>query len=412
MTTRQVLPRWRPTDRQRALISVAGFGCLAAVALGRPTAVLLAAPAIGVLLAGWLRPPPRELRIDWDVEPTRVLEGEAITVRVRVSPGVGQVAGTLPVAGLPGQIRCAVDGDGGRWTVTPHRWGRWPIGPLRVRLLSPTGLTGADIALPLPEITVYPATPRLSLLPAADRLARQIGDHVATIAGHGGEFAAVRPLRPGDSARHINWPVSSRRQQLHVNHHFAEHALDVVVVVDTYSDVGPPGRRTLDVAVRGATATAAGYLRRHDRVGVVVLGGMLRWLGPDSSGRQFYRIVEYILDMRRWDSVVDPDIDRIPRQALPPGALVAMFSPLLDERAVPVVADLRRRGFAVIVVDVLTCEPPVPADGLAVRLWRLDRVALHHELAELGVPVLSWDDTEPLDLVLGRLGRRPVGVRR
>lgn len=142
---------------------------------------------------------------------------------------------------------------------------------------------------------------------------------------------------------------------------------------------------------------------------------MLRWIGPDSSGRRFYRIVEYILDMPRWDSVVDPDIDRIPRQALPPGALVVVFSPLLDKRALHLVADLRQRGFPVVVVDVLTCEPPVDGDEssrLALRLWHLDRVALRHSLAELGVPTVGWDDTESLDAALSPLRRRPLGGMR
>lgn len=414
MTSVRAAARWRPTDAQRGLMTIAAIGCLAALVLGRPTVVLLAAPALGVLLAGRLRPAPAELHIDWEIGPVRMLEGEEITVEVRVDATLGRVSGTLPVVGMPHHVQFTSDTRGTRWTVTPRRWGRWPVGPLRLRITAPTGLVYAEFWLPLPEITVYPATPRLDLVPAADRLARRIGEHVATATGHGGEFAMVRPLRPGDSARHINWAVSSRRQEPHINERFADHAQDVVVAVDTYSDVGPPGRRSLDVAVRGATATVSGYLRRHDRVGLVVVGGMLRWIGPDASARQFYRIVEYLLDMRRWDSVVEPDLDRVPRQALPPGALVVVFSPLLDDRAVHVVADLRERGFGVIVVDVLTCEPPVPAsgNGLTLRLWRLDRVAVRQNLTDLGVPVLSWDATESLDLVLGPLSRRPVARMR
>jgi hypothetical protein len=230
------------------------------------------------------------------------------------------------------------------------------------------------------------------VFPIADRVARQIGEHVAALAGQGGEFASVRPLVPGDSARRINWAVSSRRDELHVNDYWAERALDLVIAVDTFSDVGPAGRRSLDVAVRGAAATAGGYLRHHDRVGVVVLGGVLRWIPPDASARQFYRIVDYVLDMPGWESVVDPDIDRVPRQALPAGALVVVFTPLLDPRAEQVIRDLRQRGFPVVVVDVLTCEPPAgdsEVSRLALRLWRLDRVALRQSFAALDVPVFA-----------------------
>lgn len=419
MTTRpvtpQVRPRWRPTNTQRRLVTVAAVTVLAALVIGRPTLVLVAAPLLGALLASWLRPPPRTVRITWDAAPTRLAEDEPVTLRATVDPPMATVDGSCAVGGMPHQIRHSAASAGAVWTVLPHRWGRWPIGPLHLDLTDQTGLLHARLVLPLPELTVYPATPRLDLLPAGDRMARQIGEHVAAAVGHGGEFAMVRPLQPGDPARHINWAVSRRRQALHVNARFAEHALDVVVAVDTFTDVGPPGGRMLDVAVRGAAATVAGYLRHHDRVGVVVLGGMLRWIGPDSTQRQFYRIVESLLDMPRWDSVVDPMIDRIPRQALPAGALVIVFSPLLDERAVHVIADLRQRGFPVVVVDVLTCEPLQPrrGRGLALRLWRLDRLALRQDLAGLGVPVVRWDGSDSLDLALGPLRRRPlVGVPR
>lgn len=404
-------PPWTPTGTQRRLATVAGIALVAALVLGRAQVVLLAAPLLGALAAAWLRPPPCALYLRWRCVPTRVLEGEPCTVEVVVQAPVGTVAGVLPLAGMPHEVLTVAGRDRAQWTVTPRRWGRWPIGPLRVRITAFTGLLAAECSLSLDELTVYPASPRLGVFPATERLVRQIGKHVAAAAGHGSEFAAVRPLLPGDSARRINWAVSSRRQELHVNEYWTERALDLVIAVDTFSDVGPAGRRTLDVAVRGASAAAAGYLRHHDRVGVVMLGGMLRWIAPESAGRQFYRIIEYVLDMPRWESVVDPDIDRIPRQALPSGALVVMFTPLLDERAVHVVRDLRERGFPLIVVDVLTCEPPADrseSSQLALRLWRLDRLALRRSLADLGVQVLPWEGTSALDLVFGPLRRGRV----
>jgi uncharacterized protein (DUF58 family) len=150
-------------------------------------------------------------------------------------------------------------------------------------------------------------------------------------------------------------------------------------------------------------------------VGVVALGGVLRWLGPAAGARQFYRIAEMVFDVRR-DSVVTPDLDRIPRTALPPGALVILFSPLLDERALGAVTDLRERGLAVIVVNVLRYEPPAlsrsPVSGLAVRLWRLDRVALSRTLARLGVPLLDWEAGAGLDAVLSPVRRLPQRAGR
>jgi uncharacterized protein (DUF58 family) len=95
---------------------------------------------------------------------------------------------------------------------------------------------------------------------------------------------------------------------------------------------------------------------------------------------------------------------------------VVLFSPLLDPRALSAVTDLRQRGVSLVIVDVLTREPPgeprLPLSQLAVRLWRLDRGALRSSLAGLGVPVLSWDSGTGLEAAQAPLrGRRIRAVR-
>ena len=81
-----------------------------------------------------------------------------------------------------------------------------------------------------------------------------------------------------------------------------------------------------------------------------------------------------------------------------------------------VVTDLRERGFALVVVDVLRHEPPVTArsemSSLALRLWRLDREALRVSLAGLGVPVISWPDDQALDAALAPMHRVMAVARR
>jgi uncharacterized protein (DUF58 family) len=179
--------------------------------------------------------------------------------------------------------------------------------------------------------------------------------------------------------------------------------------------------------VRGAAAIARAYTRAGDRVGVITLYGPLRWLAPGTGQRQFYRIVESVLDTRSLYSFVTPDVARIPPTVLPAGALVVMLSPLLDERAVDAAIDLRERGYPVIVADVLATSP-VPArptrgasaPRVALRLWRLERQALRYRLESLGIPVVGWpgeprhaagpgDDADVrLDAALGRFARQRV----
>jgi uncharacterized protein (DUF58 family) len=213
----------------------------------------------------------------------------------------------------------------------------------------------------------------------------------------------------------MNWAVTSRLGQPYVNQRAALRAADLVIMIDAFSDIGPPGDTTLDMAVRGAAGLATAYLRTGDRVGVVVLGGVLNWLAPSPGNRQFFRIVEMTFGVR-FPSEAIPDLDRVPRTALPPRALVVLFSPLLDRRALNAVTDLRQRGVSLVIVDVLTYEPPaerrLPLAQLAVRLWRLDRSALRASLTGLGVPVLNWDSRTGLEAAQAPLrGRRVRAVR-
>ena len=186
-----------------------------------------------------------------------------------------------------------------------------------------------------------PARMRPRLVPA--ELLRRIGEHTGRAVGEGVEFAGIRPYLPGDQLRDVNRAVSIRRGQLHVNQRAAARAADLVVMIDAFGDAGPVSERSLDLAVHGAAALVTAYLRVSDRAGLVVLGGLLRWLGPAAGDRQFYRIAEMML-AARYDSFVTPDVGRIPRTALPPGTLVVVFSPLLDPRGFGAIADLRQRG--------------------------------------------------------------------
>ena len=252
---------------------------------------------------------------------------------------------------------------------------------------------------------------RFRLVPA--ELLRRIGEHTGRAVGEGVEFAGIRPYVPGDQLRDVNRAVSIRRGQLHVNQRAAARAADLVVMIDAFGDAGPVCERALDVAVHGAAALVTAYLQVSDRAGLVVLGGLLRWLGPAAGDRQFYRIAEMML-AARYDSFVTPDVGRIPRTALPPGTLVVVFTPLLDPRGFSALSDLRQRGFPLIVVDTLRDEPPAPARAdarLALRLWRLDRAATRLAPRALGVPAPRWPEGTELDGVLAPLRGTPAGAR-
>ncbi|GAB3407489.1 DUF58 domain-containing protein [Flindersiella endophytica] len=408
---RPFTPTWKVSSLLVRLSAIAGLALIVAVITSRAELVVVAAPclAAGVLVAHRRRPP--QVAVSATVSEPRCFEDDELDLTVRVaSPdplgGIGAVLHMPHGFEQPDDARrLSYDTKAytATWKVRPVRWGSWTPGPLRIRLHTPGFGHVGMLDLSMEQVTVFPPPARAKDLTVPPVLLDRFGSHVSRRRGTGTEFAEVRAYAPGDLMRRINWSVSTRRGDLFVNAYHAERSADVIAVVDTTVDVGPWGTSTLDLAVRGAAGVVQAYLQYSDRVGVVSLGGSLRWLGPDIGMRQYYRIVETLLTTRRDDSFLEPELAHLPRKALPPGALVFVFSPLIDPRAVEAVRDVRERGHAVVVIDVLTTEPPTdrsPEGRLALRLWRLEREVLMHGLAEMGVTVLPWGDGGvPLDRV-------------
>jgi uncharacterized protein (DUF58 family) len=420
--------RWRSSRHGRRLLTLGLTGLFIAVLARRPEFAGLAAPALLLLAVqgsgrGRWRPPLITVR----AKPTtrRAFEGERLAVDVAVhitGDGTGGGTGDCSVRWRlhPGPEvapvgATAADGRQVRFVITPERWGRRQIGTLEVTLRDRWRLAEGHATMTLPRLDCYPAPAQQRTTVVLRRLPNRLGEHPARTSGEGIEFSGVREYVPGDRQRSINWAASTRRGRLQVNTFAAERSQDVVLLVDSTSDVGEPGSSALDLALRGAGAAARAYLEARDRVGVITYQwGGSSWLAPALGRRQVYRIIDSMLASDA-GYARGASFARLPRAALPPGALVVVFSPLLDQRFVEALRDMRERGFSMIVVDVLNTEPPArrrTEDRLARRLWRMEQDAIRFSLRELGIPVVHWDGEEPLDLPLAAHTRRPMAARR
>jgi uncharacterized protein (DUF58 family) len=253
---------------------------------------------------------------------------------------------------------------------------------------------------PRTTLRAFPREQRLRELVAPLRTQPFLGAHVARARGEGIEFADIRPFTPGDRVRQINWRVTARRGALYVTERHPEHASDVVLLLDTFAEARDQGSGTLDGAVRAAASLAREFLARRDRVALVDFGGTLQWLEPAFGTTQLYRIIDALLASEIVLSYAWRDVESIPRRVLPPAALIVAVTPLLDERSVRLLIDLRARGCDLTVIEVspLTHTPPgaTSADALARRLWQLQRDALRSRLQALGIGVALWTEDTAL----------------
>lgn len=390
---------------------LAAVGLVAALALRRPELAILAAPFALVLAVGTSVARDPAVSVEVVLGEERAVEGSEVpavaTVRAAEAVDRLELALILPpgvdLVDQDGALRAFGIPAGGErelsFALSCSRWGVFELAETEVRARDPFRLVVWSRRLPAGQrLKTYPA--ELSLRRIIPAVETQVftGSEVARAKGEGIEYADLRDFVSGDRVRSINWRASARRQQLVVNERHPERNTDVVLFVDSFVDVRGEERGVLEEAIRAAATLATRYLERRDRVGLVSLGGVLRWLQPGMGATQRYRLIETMLETGVRPTYTWGDVNLIPARILPANALVLSLTPLLDRRFVDALADLRARGFDVAVVEV----DPVPlvepgtsgVEPLAFRLWILEREVLRLRLEQLGIGVARWSGGE------------------
>jgi uncharacterized protein (DUF58 family) len=404
------------TPKLGAYVVLTALGLLASLIFARPELAAIAAPFAVVLALGLAVARRPDVRIYVEVDRERVLEGDEIVVSLdleardsvprlellaEVPRGLELVSGSNPVAlrlGLGEERRLEL-----RFRAT--HWGAPRLGDLHLRVGDAAGLLAWEQTLERGVVVrVYPRPEALRELVAPRQTQLFTGNRVSREKGEGLEFADLREFVAGDRIRRINWRASARRGELWVNEFHAERNADVILFLDSFADVRREAQGTLDDAVRAAATLAERYLVAKDRVGLVNFGGVLNWLRPGTGLVQRYRIVEALLNTEITLSYAWKEIDVLPRGTLPPNALVLALTPLLDDRAIGALLDLRARGFDLVIVEIsplpFTEAPPGETGELALRLWKLRREGRRSEYERAGVPVVEWSEGTSLAAVL------------
>jgi uncharacterized protein (DUF58 family) len=438
--------KWRPSAKLRSYLALALVGVLTAFLTGRPEPAVLAAPFALAIAFGLATTEPLDVHVVVDAGKTALTEGEraGLTARFR---SAAPLAG-LEVFFVPGPAFAAVpDGtDDKTGAGRRHRWPssgrgqtrqgyargaalradqpwctifmleaqRWGIagpGALYVRARSTFGLLEAESRLVLTcNLTVYPSPQTLLRLVRSRSTRLAAGAQVAQVKASGVELAEVRPYVHGDRARDVNWRASARHGGIFTNEKNPDRGTDVVLFLDAFDDVA------LTRAVRAACSLAEAYLAQRDRLALVSFGGFVRWVRPGTGLRQRYVVVDALLSAAVVPSVVWKGIDLLPRQVLPPNALVVGVSSLNDERAVRAFADMRGRGIDVVVVEVSPLGQPSQALGdkgeVAYQLWQLQRAVTRTRLRTMGVPVAEWTEERLLAQVIEEIDAWPRRANR
>ncbi len=397
------------SPRITGFAALAATGLVAALATRRPELAVLALPFALLLALGTVLARDPEVQVELELDSERTLEGAEVDGRllVRTERPVDRLELMLE---LP-QAMEVVDGDAGQALrlVSPEReipvalrctrWGNFDLGTVDVRARDAFRLVVWEARAVNPQrLKAYPRPLSLQRVLAPLQTQAFAGSEVARTKGEGVEYADIRDFVPGDRVRSINWRASARRQGLVVNERHPERNTDVVLFVDSFTDVHGDGMSVLEEAVRAAASLATRYLERRDRVGLVGFGGVLRWLRPGLGTTQRYRLIETLLETGVEPTYTWRDVSLIPAKVLPPASLVLALTPLVDPRFVAALEDLRARRFDVAVVEVdpigLVQAGSSESERLAYRLWLLERQVARARLEGLGIAIGRWGDDD------------------
>jgi uncharacterized protein (DUF58 family) len=265
------------TTRGRSFLAAGSAAAISAFILGEKdllrVAILLA--MLPLLAAAYVGRSRYKLACTRSLEPGRAPVGSSARVILRLQNMSRLPTGTLlledrlPYA-LGSRPRVVLERLGAHqassvaYTVRADVRGRYPVGPLVIRLTDPFGL--CELTRSFPSVDRLTVIPQVVALPAV-RLAGEYagtGDSRArSVAVHGEDDAATREYRRGDDLRRVHWRSTARTGELMVRREEQPWESRATVVLDTRLDAhrGEGPTASFEWAV-SAAASIAMHLRQ------------------------------------------------------------------------------------------------------------------------------------------------------
>lgn len=124
------------------------------------------------------------------------------------------------------------------------------------------------------------------------------GEYHAIFKGRGIEFDEVRPYRPGDEVRTIDWNVTARTGELFVKRYIEERELTVMLLVDASASgqFGTSTRFKREIAAELAAVLAFSAISNNDKVGLLIFTDQIElFITPRKGKRHVLRLIRDLL---------------------------------------------------------------------------------------------------------------------
>jgi len=277
------------TVRGRAFVAAGLTALLCAVVLGQSALVRVGVlVALLPLLAAFVIGRSRyRLTLERTVSPTTVTVGEPARVDLllvnegRTPTGVMLLEDHVPHA-LGSRPRFVLEGIGHGWRrhvsypVRPGVRGRYPIGPMDVRVSDPFGLVEVGRSFRSEtSLVVVPAVVPLAPVGLGGQWTGAGDERPRSFATGSAEDVTVRDYRVGDDLRRVHWRSSARLGELMVRREEQPWQPRATVMVDDRARAhrGQGAASSLELAVTAAASVAVHLTRRGYMVRLVTASG-------------------------------------------------------------------------------------------------------------------------------------------
>jgi uncharacterized protein (DUF58 family) len=231
------------------------------------------------------------------------------------------------------------------------------------------------------------------------------GSIPARLGGNGTDFFGVRQYHPGDSLHTLDWRLTARHPGKFFTKEFEQEEIaEIGLILDA--------RPNNELRIReeslfehsvGATASLAEmFLHQGHRVSLLVFGGKIANVFPGYGKTQLHRILSCLAQVK-----IEPAggvltyFDFLPIRMFPNHALMIIISPLTAGDR-PFFQRLRAYGYQALLVSpdpidfIHAAVPQDTANQLAIRAASLERQFRLSGIAQLQVPVIDWQVSQPL----------------
>lgn len=285
--------------------------------------------------------------------------------------------------------------------------GHYRLGPMEMEARDPLGIFSVrGSAAGRSVVTVYPAISPLAglAIPAGQsfgplRTREKAQEDLSSL-------SQVRPFRPGDSPKLIHWRVTARKNSLHSREYDRTTTVQLMLFLDLCRGAERPGAdgfTTTDLGAEVAASLAFHAWSRGYEFGLAGHGPHRVWLPAGKGLVRFEHLLEALARVQASGEVPLGQVLARESRHLVPRATVVAITPAVSGDLAGTLAQLRRRGFNLMLVRLRGQDDAGEAALLGER-WR-------EAAAAAGARVYEVSQASHIGRVLGGRDYRLDGRR-